>query len=358
GASLIATKGYAAPEVEQTYTRARQCCEHLEAPHQLFPILRGLWIYYVARAELQTAHALGEQLLTLAQQVQDPAMLLVAHRALGSTLFHLGAPASAQTHCEQGIALYDPMQHRTSAFLYGEDAGVACHSFAAGALWGLGYAEQGMIRNDEALTLAQQMAHPLSLSFALSLGAIFHQFRREVRAVQDRAEAAISLAQEQGFPYWMAVGAIMHGWALAHQGQVKEGIKQINQGMVYYSATRAELFRPYYLALLAEAHGVMGQPESGLTVLAEALTLVDTTGERWYEPELHRLKGALLLQQSSDNQAEAETCFHQAIAIARSQQAKSLELRTATSLARLWQQQGKRWEAYDLLAPVYGWFTE
>jgi class 3 adenylate cyclase/predicted ATPase len=358
GASLIATKSYAAPEVGETYTRARQLCQHLEDPYQLVPALRGLVHYYNVRAELQTAQALGEQLLSLAQHAQDSAMLVAASRAGGTTLFWMGAVASAQIHFAQGIALYDPTQHRTSAFLYGEDAGVICHSFAAWTLWYCGYAKQGMIRNDEALTLAQQRAHPLSLGFALSMAAMFHQCRREMRAAQERAEAAIILTQEQGFPYWMAVGSIMRGWTLAQQGQAQEGIEQINQGMMDYRATGAEIARPYWLALLAEAHGTMGQPEAGLTALAEALTVVDKTGERWYEAEIHRLKGALLLQQNSDNQAEAENCFQQAITIAQTQQAKSFELRTATSLARLWQQQGKRQEAHDLLAPVYGWFTE
>src|SRR5262249_36268498 len=188
--------------------------------------------------------------------------------------------------------------------------------------------------------------------------AMFHQFRREVRCTQARTEATISLSREQGFAQWMAVSAILYGWTLVHQGQAQEGIEQMHQGLRAYRATGAELWRPDWLALLAEAHGMGGEPEAGLTVLAEALTLVDTTGERLYEPELYRLKGALLLQQSSDNQAEAETCFHKALEIARSQQAKSFELRTATSLARLWQQQGKRAAAHDLLAPIYGWFTE
>jgi predicted ATPase len=208
------------------------------------------------------------------------------------------------------------------------------------------------------VTLAQPIVHPFSLGAALSAAAMFHQFRREVHAVQERAEAAISLATEQGFPHWMVQGAILRGWTLAHQGQVKEGIEQIQQGLIALRATGAELLRPYYLALLAKAHGTMRQPEEGLTALAEALTLVDTTGERWYAPELYRLKGQLLLQQSSDNSTEAETCFHDALAIARNQQAKSFELRAVTSLARLWQQQGKRQEAQDLLAPVYHWFTE
>jgi predicted ATPase len=321
-------------------------------------VLRGLWNYYNVRAELQMAHELGEQLLTLAQQVRDASMLCAAHRALGSTLLSLGVVADAQTHFAQGIAFYDLQQHRASTFLYGEDAGLICHIYAAWTLWSLGYAEQGRTQMDEAVTLAQQVAHPFSLSFALVSAAMLHQYRREECGTQDRAEAAISLATVHGFPPWMAHGFILRGWALAHQGQAKEGIEQLQQGVIAYSATGAELFRPYWLALLAEAQGTIGEPETGLTVLTEALTVVDKTGARWYEAELHRLKGALLLQQSSDNHPEAERCFHHALDIARNQQAKSFELRAATSLARLWQCQGKRDEARQMLGDVYGWFTE
>jgi predicted ATPase len=233
-----------------------------------------------------------------------------------------------------------------------------CHIFAAWTLWSLGYPDQGRARNDEALTLAQQSAHPYSLGYALSAAAIFHQLRREVRFTQERVEALISLATEQGFPLWKAVGSLLRGWVRAYQGQAQEGIEQITQGSMTYRTTGAELVRPYILALLAEAHGILGEPETALTALAEALMLVDTTGERWYQSELYRLKGELLLQQHADNQAEAESAFQQAIHVARSQQAKSFELRAATSLARLWHQQGKRQEAHDLLAPVYHWFTE
>jgi class 3 adenylate cyclase/predicted ATPase len=359
GASLVATKGPAAPEVGQTYTRARHLCAHLDNPHQLFPIQRGLWNYHFVRAEYQMAHALGEQLLTLAQQAQDSAMLLVAHRALGTTGFFMGAVASAHAHLAQGIALYDSQQHRALALLYGEDTGVTCRCFAACTLWYLGYPDQGRAQMDEAVTLAQQVAHLFSLGFALSIAAMFHQFRREMRAAQEYAESAISLTQEQGFQYWRAHSAVHRGWALVQQqGQAQEGIEQITQGLRAHRGIGAEITRPYFLALLAEAQGTRGEPETGLTVLGEALTLAETTGVRWYESEIYRLQGELLLQQSSDNQAEAEDCFHHALDIARNQQAKSFELRTATSLARLWQQQGKRQEAQDLLAPVYGWFTE
>jgi class 3 adenylate cyclase/predicted ATPase len=358
GASLLPVQGYAASEVGETYTRARHLCQRLEDPYRLFPILRGLWGYYVARAELQTAYALGEQLLSIAQQVRDASMMCAGHRALGTVLYNLGTIVEAHTHFTQGLALYDLQQHRASTFLYGEDSGVMCHILATRALWHLGYPDQALAQSHEAVTLAQQRGHPFSLSQALSIAAQFHRFCRDVCAAQECADASIHLALEQGFPHQTARGAVLRGWALAQQGQGQEGIEQIHQGLTAYRATGAELGRPYWLALLAEAYGTTGEPETGLTVLTEALTHVDTTGERWYEPELHRLKGELLLQQSSDHHAEAESCFHHALEIARSQQAKSFELRIATSLAKLWQQQGKRQEAHDLLAPVYNWFTE
>jgi predicted ATPase/class 3 adenylate cyclase len=358
GASLIATKGTAAPEVEQAYARAQQLCRHLEDPQRLFPVLRGLWSYYLVRAAYQTAHALAEQLVTLAQQSQDPAMLMTAHLALGTTLLHQGTVASAHRLLMQGIALYDPQQHRATAFLHGLDAGVHCRSHAASALWLLGYPDQGQVQNSTAVTLAQQSNHPFSLGYALSAAAIFHAYRRDGRAAQERAEAAIVLAMEQGFPIWTARGSILRGWALAQQGQAREGIEQLRQGLIALRTTGAEAMRPYFLALLAEAYGTLRQPEAGLAALAEALTVIGTTGERWDEPELYRLKGALLLQQSADNHAAAQACFQHALSVARSLQAKSLELRAATSLARLWQRQGKDAAARELLVPIYGWFTE
>jgi predicted ATPase len=248
GASLIATQGYAASEVEQTYSRARQLCQHLEDPHQLFTVLRGLWNYYLVRAEYQTAQPLGEQLLTLAQQVRDSSMFVAGHRALGATLFFLGTVASAHTHFTQGMALYAPDQQRASVFQHGEDSGVICQFYAAWALWYLGYPDQALARSQEAVTMAQQIRHPFSLGFALVLAAMLHQYRREVRAVQEPAEAAINLATEQRFPHWMAQGAILRGWTLAQQGQAQEGIEQIHQGLTAWRAIGAELARPYWLA--------------------------------------------------------------------------------------------------------------
>jgi predicted ATPase len=341
---------------------------------QLFPVLWGLWMFHTTRGELQTTRELGEQLLSLAQSVQDPALLLQAHHALGNTSFWLGEVASAQAHLEQSIALYDPQQHRSHAFLYGgHDPGACCRSFAALTLWLLGYPDQALKRSQEALTLARALSHPHSLAHALSLAAKFHQFRREGQAAQGRAEAAITLSTEQGFPLWLAWGTIQRGWALAEQGQGEEGIAQIHQGIAAIQATGAEFQRTYFLALLAEAYGKRGQAEEGLTVLAEALGVVDKNEERYYEAELYRLKGTLTLQSKVQSpkskvyipqsafrnpQSEAEECFWKAIEIARRQSAKSLELRATVSLARLWQRQGKQKEAHDILAEIYSWFTE
>ena len=216
-------------------------------------------------------------------------------------------------------------------------------------------------RIHEALTLAQELAHPFSLAFALYFAAWLHQFRREGQAAQERAEAAMALSTRAGVSaYWVAWGTILRGWALAVQGQGAEGMAQMRQGLAAWRATGAELRRPYFLALLAEAYGKAGQAEEGLHVLAEALAAVAAdSGERFCEAELYRLKGELLLQAGTvPDDAEAEACFQQALDMARRQQAKSLELRAAMSLSRLWQQQGKRAEAHELLAPIYGWFTE
>jgi TOMM system kinase/cyclase fusion protein len=358
GVPLRATKGLGAPEVGQVYARARELCQQVEETPQLVPVLRGLWEFYELQGELQTARELGEQLLTLAQRVREVELLLVAHNVLGDTLVWLGEFAGARAHLEQGMTLYHPQQHRSHAFLYGYDSGVHCLSFGAWALWYLGYPDQALQRIHDALTLAQELSHPFSLAFALAFAAWLHQLRREGQAAQERAAATIGLATDQGFPFWESWGTVLQGSVLAEQGQSAEGIAQMRQGIAAWRATGAELQLPYYLALLVEAYGKAGQAEEGLRVLDEALTAVHKTGERQHEAELYRLKGELLLKQDVPDEQEVESCLRQAVDVARQQQAKSLELRAAMSLSRLWQYQGKRVKAHDLLAPIYGWFTE
>ena len=354
GPALMAVKGFASLDTERAYARARELCQQVGETSQLFPVLCGLWRFYMNRAELQTARELAEQLFSLAQRVQDTALLLEAHRVMGQTMFWLGEMAPARAHFEQGMALYDPQRHCSHAFLYGQDPGIICRSFAAWAILVLGYPDQALQSIHEALTLAQELTHPFSLALALTVAAVVHQFRREAQAVQERTEALIALSTEQGFPQWLAYGTILRGWALTAQGEGAEGIAQIHQGLVARSALGSEIQRPYLFSLLAEAYGKVGQPEEGLTVLVEALALVS----RHWEAELHRRKGELLLIQQGQKVGEAEECFRQALDIARRQQAKSLELRAAMSLSRLWQQQGKQEEARQMLADIYGWFTE
>ena len=245
----------------------------------------------------------------------------------------------------------------------------------ASVLWLLGYPDRALQRNQKILTLAQKLSHPFSLAHTLSITAGVHQLRRQGRTTQEQAEALITLCTKQGFAQWLGPGIVMWGWALAEQGQGEEGIAQMHRGLTTHRATGAEVLRPHFLSLLAGAYGKVGQAEEGLTVLAEALATVDKTGERFYETELYRLKGTLTLQakvktslgqvEASQNksengnpESEAEECFQKAIEIARLQQAKSWELRAVMSLARLWQQQGKTEEARQMLAEIYGWFTE
>jgi class 3 adenylate cyclase/predicted ATPase/DNA-binding winged helix-turn-helix (wHTH) protein len=359
GPALIAIKGYAAPEVEQTYVRAQELCQQVGDRPQLFSALRGLWWFCVVHGEFQRSRELGEQLLILAGGMESPAYHLEAHRALGTSLLFLGEFVAARTYLDQGMGFYDPQQHRSHAFRYGTDPGVACLSFGARALWFLGYPDQALKRSYEGLSLAQASPHPLSMSQALGMVATLHEVRREIRLTQEWAEKTVAYATEQGIPYWSTFAAIGRDWALAEQSRTGAGSAQMRQSMELYQDTGAMLGASRFVTLLVEMYEKSGQIAEGLDMLAEALARVDTMGERYYEAELQRLKGELLLRQGeADAAAAADACFRLSLAIARRQSAKSWELRTVMSLARLWREQGKRREARELLAPIYDWFTE
>jgi TOMM system kinase/cyclase fusion protein len=358
GAVFMAAKGQGAPEVGQAYARARELCQQVGETPQLFSVLFGLWRFYLVRAEYQTARELAERCFSLAQRVHDPAFLLEAHFAIGVSLLWLGDMAPARAHLEHSIALYAPQEHHALAFRTGIDLAVWGLSHAAQALWLLGYPDQALRRNQAALTLAQELSHPPSLAAVLFYIALIHSYRGEAHATQERAEAAMALASAQGLPQWLTGGTILHGWALAMQGQAEEGIAQIRQALAAWRDMGVVLATSHWLVLLAEAYGHAGQAEEGLHVLAEALVHVDRTGERHYAGEVYWLTGELLLRQAMPDAPQAEACFQQALAVARRHQARAWELRAALSLARLWQQQGKRDDARALLVPVYGWFSE
>jgi class 3 adenylate cyclase/predicted ATPase len=348
GSALAATKGNAAPETGHAYTRARALCQRVGETPQLFSVLVGLGQFYMNRGEFQTARELAEHMLSLAQRVHNPVDLGNAHIMLGNVLWSVGEWATARRHLERGIAFSQPLQHCSHSLHNSTHPGVFGLCRLAQVLWYLGYPDQALQRSQEALTLAQELSHPESLATALVFAADIHSRRREGQRTYEQAEAARVLSGEQGFAFRLAQATILRGWALVEQGQGEAGLAQIRQGL---AAQRAGgVATAANLTLLAEASRKVGQLEEGLRVVAAA------QGSR--RAELYRLQGELLLTRSSEHQSEAETCFCQALDLARRQEAKSLELRATMSLARLWQQQGKRTEAHALLAPVYGWFTE
>jgi len=268
---------------------------------QLFPVLYRLWTFYFLRGELQTGRELTEQLMRVAQSVRDPSLLARAHVALGWTLYNLGELTSAWLHAEQALVLYDPQLHPRSD-TPALDPRVDCLCYATWAPWILGYPDQALKRNHEALALAKELSHPFSLAYALGSAAMLHCFRREGQLAQERAEAVITLATEQGLPFWQAWGTMVQGWALAEQGQVQEGVAKMRQMQTLFTS-----------ALLAEAYSAIGRIEEGLTVLAERLAFVDRIGIRVSEAELYRVNGELTLQQlnvQGSKFKEAEECFH------------------------------------------------
>jgi class 3 adenylate cyclase/predicted ATPase len=368
GASLMASKGFAAPEVEKVYARAWELCQSIGETPQLQPALRGLVAFYVVRSRHKVALEIAAQSLRVAHGTSDPQRRTYdipgAHAALGVPYFWRGELMVAREHLEQGLENFSALsleQRRAMAFLYGQDREVVCLSHLALTLWLLGYPDQAVQRSRTVLLSTSALAHPFSTAYALTLAARLHQCRREVPIVQERAEAVIALSTEQGFPLWSVYGNLLRNWALAARGQGEASIGQMRQSLAVYRAMGAELGRSYYLALLAEAYQYAGQPDEAMTAVAEALATADASEEHVYTAELYRLKGELTLQQfqfSSSKFQEAEACFHKAIELARRQNAKSLELRTATSLGRLWRKQDKPKEARQMLAEVYGWFSE
>lgn len=376
GTALQALHGHAAPDAEQAYGRALQLCQPLQEPRQLCGVLWGLRTYYNGRAEFHTARQVAEQLLAVAHQVAEPALLVEAHRALGNTLYFQGDVATAYAHFAQGIALYTLEQHRPLAMLYENDPGVGCLCFAAVALWNLGYPDRARQSLHRALQLAQDVAHPGSQAMALALAAALHQNLGEAHTTQAHAETLIALARTQAFAGWFANGLLYRGWALAQQGQAATGLQDMQQGLTILRTAGVMLNRPRFLMTLADAAGQGGQPLVGLTALSEALGLMQRTGGYLYQAELYRLYGELALQLGAEpGQMEAhpllaearrapwsvtspEAALQTARAMAQRQHAKSLELRATLSLARLWQQQGKAQEARQVVADVYGWFTE
>jgi len=358
GLALMTVRGYAAAEVEQVYLRARALSQEVDDSVERVRALMGLYAVFFVRAKHDAADELTGELLNLAEALQDPLILIQTYATSGESFLWQGKFVLARTRLEQGMSVSRPPRFEPLTYFFGHDPAVQNLSALAGVLWVLGYPECAAERCDQAVELAQGLSHPFSVAFALTFKVLLHQLRKEPYIVKEYAETLTALATENGFSFRAAIGSMLLGWAEVHGGTGSRGIARIKDGIAAFQRTGAKLNLPGRLGLLAEAYGQVGQHEQGLLTLEEAQAAVNSNGEHYWEAELHRLQGELLLQQSPDNATEAEACFHQAISIAQNQSAKSWELRASTSLARLWQSQGKVSEAHGLLAPVYGWFTE
>jgi class 3 adenylate cyclase/predicted ATPase len=344
--------------VEQNYARARELARQVGSTPELFPALSGFQYGQILRGHMLKARALAEEFLELAQPRQDPLILAVGHRMLAYTAWWQGDVIDVRNHSAQGLAFYDRDQYRTCVVTYIQDSGVLCGYLSALADWVLGYPTRAVQTMEQAVAHARGLEHPYSVALTLLMSAQLSQLRRDPESARTQAEAAIEVSREHGLPAVELWGLLPRGWALTEQGEVAKGISDIREGMERRQAYGMGAVWPWFLVLLAEAHGKVGQLVEGLDALEEALGWVHRNDERLYEAEAYRIRGELLLKQEAPGSVGAEQCFQRALQVARQQQAKSWELRAATSLSRLWLQEGKRDDARELLVPIYSWFTE
>ncbi|MGD2246593.1 MAG: hypothetical protein PVI11_08610, partial [Candidatus Aminicenantes bacterium] len=356
GSSLLATRGYAAPEVGRAITHARKLCQKIGETPLIFPVLFVLCGFYGIRAEYRTARELAEQMIKLAERSKDPLHIAMANLQLGYLLLHMGEFTQARAPLDHMIHFYNPEQHSSLAFIYGSDIGVYALGWTAWTLLFLGYPDQALKWSKETIALAQKLDHPFSLTFALNVaGNTVNRLLHEVQASREYSKQVMRLSREKGFVFYQGLSLFDQGWMQVEEGLVEEGIDQMHQGLAVLKATGTEAYQTFCLSFLADAYRKVDKVEEGLKVLTEALALVEGSDERFFELELHRLRGELLLIQ---DEAQAEECFRQAIDTARRQNTKFYELRIVMSLSRLLQKQGKQKEARKLLADIYDWFTE
>jgi predicted ATPase/transcriptional regulator with XRE-family HTH domain len=333
GAPLIATRGYAAPELKRAFNRAQALCQQIGETPWLFQVLWGLGRFYLVRPQLDAAVKVGQRLLAQARRTRDPDRLLEAHNSLGAVRFHRGELRLAREHLERGFALYDPERHRAHALIYGQDPGVVCLSRVAWTLWCLGYPQQALERSQQGVALAERGAHPFSLAFALSYGAMVRLFRREPELARAMAEAGIAVSAEHGYPLFHGMSAYIHGWALTEQGRLADGMAQMRQGLTTFRATGAESGVPYFLAQLAALYARTGRTDEAVALDQEALALLAQTGENWFESSVHLLHGETL-RYCRAPEVEAVTSFRRAVAAARRRHARSFELQALLALSR------------------------
>ncbi|MEH2557520.1 class 3 adenylate cyclase/predicted ATPase [Bradyrhizobium algeriense] len=354
--ALTAAKGWASPEAGEAYARARELCRDAPDGAQVATAWAGALSYLHNSAEIRGSHELANELLQLSEGRDDSETKLIAHRNVGISLLFRAEFSRALTHLRRSLDFYDEARHRPPK-LTPHDVRVTCESFVAWTHLLLGQSDQALAQSRSALAWARELSHPYTLAFALHVNCVFHQLRCDGAILQERADELVAIATEHGFPHFVGTGACFRAWAMLEMGgSIEETISRIRWGLAAKRATGAEIKVPYYLGLLAEAHRRANRIADGMSLLNEALELVERTDERWYEAELYRLMGETLIIDSDQNDAERWLC--RALETAHKQGAKHWELRAAASMARLWRDQAKRTDARAMLAPIYACFTE
>ena len=362
GSALVLTSGYTDIRVGKIYDRAWDLCQKIGDSSHNFSALRGRQVYHISRGDFPEARALAVDVLRIAEQSGDATLLVGGHYTLGSTLLFAGDLEAARTHVEQGIALYNPDADHLSTWP-GSHPAVQCQIYRALLLWTCGYPEQALSQAREALTHARNLAHPFTTAQTYCLLALLHAFRREFVEASNLSTTAIELCSENGVSFWLAFVRVVHGVALTHLDQTEAGLIEINRGITAFRSLSGALFIPLLLAFRAGAYLESDRVEEAQTALTEALDLVEKNGEGWWEAELMRLQGecyrrAALESSPPSRASEAEAHFQRALQRARHQQARSLEIRAATSLSRWWQVQGHVSQARELLREVLNTITE
>ena len=358
GAALLASKGNAAPETERAYLRARELCEQLGDTAALIPVLGALSTSYQTCAEYGAMRRVCEDLLRIGERQDDTAGSLVGSRSMGLCLYHLGEFDAARPYLERVLDLYTPEAHNALVSVTSYDVRTGALSYLSMILCIQGQPEKAASFSAQALTVSRDLRSPHNRVFSLTYAAVSKLLGRIERAAEELLDEFVSLATEHGFPVWLATANIMCGYVLAGQGETGPGLALARQGWCDRMATGSKYHGPYYLGLLAQTCERVGETDEALEFIDKALEMADRTGERWFEAELHRLQGEWLVAHRREEQQRAEASFHRAVDVARRQNAKMFGLRASTDLARLWRDQGKRTEARDLLAPIYGWFAE
>jgi class 3 adenylate cyclase/predicted ATPase len=360
GPAYMAIRGYAAPEVEACYQRARELCRELGDTPQLVPVLHGLWSYHIVRAQHTSAFALGEQVLQLGAATNDDGLLLQGNMEVGWSYFFLGELEQAREHLERVLTLYDHERHSSHAFTYGDNPATSARCALASVLWLLGYPDQALRCSEENLAILRSLVqHPYSVAFGFTLAAFLRQYLGDPPAARALAEEAVAISEAHSLAFIGAMASMFEGWARTREGELDEGMAEMRRGVAAQLATGAELGGPYWLWLLAEVCQRTGAAREGLALLDDADATLERTHERYWEAEIHRLRGRLLLATAEPTApASAEACYRRALEVARRQGARSLELRAAVSLSRLWQAADRHDEARELLAPIYERFTE